>query len=244
MRWCGLVVLECRKAVNTRSAHVTFLAMVLASVASVAISSPFTADLDEFIGGAILPLVAFLPVVAVVASTSEWGTGAIATTFILVPRRIRVLSARLVATIIVVDAAALAAASAAGLAFCVLRPHDLTSVDWTRTASAVASVVAVALAASLSGAALGALVLNTSAAIVLALLLPLTFDVSMAVAAPEIGRWISALAFSAWLSNPTGDLGFTSDGAPGLAAAGSSFMIWVVAPLLVGWWRQVRRDVT
>jgi ABC-2 type transport system permease protein len=216
--WTTLVAAETRRAVDTRSSRWLFAVMALLGVVFILLSGSADATLDEYVGSAVLPLVVLLPVIAVLTSTSDWSTRAALTTFTLVPRRLRILTAR-------------------------LHMSELAATDWPATGRAFGGVCAVAFAASLSGSAIAALTLNAPVSIVLVILFPLTFDVSMNFALPALAPWISALAFSGWLSSPTFDWYPSGDGTPTGGTALTSFALWAVLPLALGWWRQCRRDV-
>jgi ABC-2 type transport system permease protein len=241
--WTTLVAAETRRAVDTRSSRWLFAVMALLGVVSILLSGSADATLDEYVGSAVLPRVVLLPVLGVLTSTSDWSTRAALTTFTLVPRRLRILTARLAATVLVVSATAAVTSAAAALVFVALHTSELAATDWPATGRAFGGVCAVAFAASLSGSAIAALTLNAPVSIVLVILFPLTFDVSMNFALPALAPWISALAFSGWLSSPTFDWYPSGDGTPTGGTALTSFALWAVLPLALGWWRQCRRDV-
>lgn len=241
--WTTLVAAEMRRAVDTRSSRWLFAVMALLGVVSVLLSESADATLDEYVGSAVLPLVALLPVIAVLTCTSDWSTRAALTTFTLVPRRLRMLTARLAATVLVVSATAAVTSAAAALAFVAFHTSEVAATDWPATGRAFGGVCAVALAASLSGSAIAALVVNAPVSIVLAILLPLTFDISMIFTVPAVAPWISALAFSGWLTSPTLDWYPSGDGTPTGGTALTSLVLWTAFPLALGWWRQCRRDI-
>jgi len=242
--WPVLLIVECRKATDTRGARWLFGVVALLGVVSCLLSEPASASLEDFVGGAVLPLVAVMPVLAVIISTNDYSTRFAVVTFALVPRRMRVLTARLAATVVVVVATALASALLAVVAFWAVHFPALPSTDIVATSRAVASVSGVALAASLFGAGVGSLIRNTPVAVAITLLVPLSFDITMVLIAPAVAPWVSALAFSAWLSEPTLHMASSPDGAPGISAAAASFGLWTVLPLVTGWWWQSRRDLT
>ena len=95
----------------------------------------------------------------------------------------------------------------------------------------------------MTGTAVGSLLLNTPLAIVVTMLLPITYDVAAALLVPSVAPWISTLAFSAWLARPHLAWGIGPGDVPGAGQALTSLVIWVALPLGLGWWRQLRRDV-
>ncbi|BDZ51908.1 hypothetical protein GCM10025867_41490 [Frondihabitans sucicola] len=112
---------------------------------------------------------------------------------------------------------------------------DLRQTAW--------SILAISIAASLSGVAIGSLVLNTPLAIVMTMLLPITYDVTIGAHFTTVAPWISSLAFSQWLANPQWTWLARFDNTIGLGSALCSLLLWVVTPLAAGWLRQTKKEV-
>jgi ABC-2 type transport system permease protein len=241
--WPVLVAVETRRCVDTRSARWMLSVMVALSIGSAFLAESSSTSLDRYVSSAILPLVALLPVLAVMTSTSDWASRSAVWTFTVVPRRLRVLTARLAATIVVVGGAATSSALAAGVLFACLHPERLLSTEWAEVGRSFAGVAAIALAAALTGSAIASIVISTPVSIVTTILFPLSFDVSMNFAVPAVAPWVSTLAFSGWLSAPVFTWAPPGDGSPSGGTALTSFVLWIVLPTALGWWRQSRREV-
>lgn len=241
--WSVLLRIEILKATDTRAARGLFATIALLGVGTVALSQTSGTSLETFVGGVALPLTALLPVVAVLAVTGDWTGRSALATFTQTPRRLLVLTARVVAIVALVLGVALVTAAGAALAFVVLHPDLLAATDWSAVTTAAGGVVALAVAAALTGTAVGSLLLNTPLAIVVTMLLPITYDVAAALLVPSVAPWISTLAFSAWLAHPHLGWGVGPGDVPGAGQALTSLVIWVALPLGLGWWRQLRRDV-
>ncbi len=99
-----LVVIELRKAVNTRSGRVLIAAILLLAVVAIGWQlthlPPGPAGLDGFLGAASTGAMLLLPVIGVMAMTSEWTQRTALTTFTLSPRRVRVQLAKFVSAIV------------------------------------------------------------------------------------------------------------------------------------------------
>jgi len=242
--WPVLVHIEVMKATDTRAARGLFAAIALLGVGAVALSQASDASLETFVSGVGIPLTVLLPVVAVLAVTGDWNGRSAHATFSQTPQRLLVLTARLVAIVGLVLGVALVTAAAAALAFVVLHADLLATTDWWAVTAAACGVVALAVAAALTGTAVGSLLLNTPLAIVVTMLLPLTYDITAALLVPTAAPWISTLAFAAWLAQPHLSWADGPGDIPGAGQALTSLLLWVALPLGLGWWRQLRRDVS
>ena len=113
-----LVRVELRKSYDTRAGRWLLLAIGLAALGVVAISlfvedAPKTfADLFSFTQ---LPVGILLPVLGILLVTSEWSQRTAMTTFTLVPRRSRVLTAKVLAASVLAVLGVVAAAVASAL---------------------------------------------------------------------------------------------------------------------------------
>ncbi|MCU1529518.1 MAG: hypothetical protein JWP75_3281 [Frondihabitans sp.] len=88
MTFSRILHVELRKSVDTRAARWLLVVSVALSVCALAINSFTEVDnFADFLRGATLPMPALLPIVAILASTSDWSQRSAMTTFVLVPRR-------------------------------------------------------------------------------------------------------------------------------------------------------------
>ncbi|ARC56417.1 hypothetical protein AS850_04930 [Frondihabitans sp. 762G35] len=240
--WFTLVLVEIRKATDTRAARWLLVCIAGLSVGAALLSQSLYSTFGEFVAGPGLPLTALLPIVSVLAMAGDWTQRTAMTTFALVPRRLLILSARLVAAVLTVLGITAVVTSVTGIAFAILHPAEMADTSARQVVRALGPVFALALSAALTGIAMGSLLLNTPLAIAVTLLVPFGYEIAITVAFPHVGPWISSLAFSSWLSDP--HLTWQGSGeARGLGQALTSFGLWVIAPIALGWWRQLRKEV-
>ena len=237
-----LVRVELRKSYDTRAGRWLLVVIELASLAVVAISlfvddAPKTfADYFSFTQ---LPVGILLPVLGILLVTSEWSQRTAMTTFSLVPRRSRVLTAKVLASV-VLGVLGVAAAAIASVLATVLTPMftDL-DMDWGVSGAQVGQVLLVQVLFVLSGVAFGMLLLSSPLAIVLYFVLPTVFTILV--------NLVSALDWVRdWL-----DLGTTTmpmfegdlDG-QGWVQVGTSAALWIVLPMVIGWIRIERSEIS
>ena len=98
-----LVGVELRKMFDTRSGFWLMASIVIASVLATAAIIVFAADdqqtYDNFAAAIGIPMTVILPIIGILAVTSEWSQRSGLTTFTLVPHRGRVLWAKFVAAL-------------------------------------------------------------------------------------------------------------------------------------------------
>ncbi|AMM20644.1 hypothetical protein AX769_11440 [Frondihabitans sp. PAMC 28766] len=238
-----LVIVELRKATDTRAARAVFAIIVALGLGAALLTARDEPSFAESISAPLLPLTALLPIVAVLAVTGDWTQRVALTTFALVPRRRRILMARLIACVALVLVTAFVVAALGALSSLILHPGAIAHADPGLVGRNLWGVTALALCAALSGAAIGSLLLNTPAAIAVTLVVPITYDIVLGLNAPSVAPWVSSLAFTTWLSQPNWGWEALPDGVPGIGQAASSLVLWIIVPLAVGWWRQLRREV-
>ena len=236
-----LTGIELRKTVDTRAGRLLLAALVLLSLVAIGYKF-FTAQADgleytQWAGPALISTFLLLPVLGVLAMSSEWTQRTALTTFTLTPRRLRVLTAKLVAAALlgalvtlVVDVMAVAGLAArAGIVG--------ADADWSKLGTAVAgSMVATALGV-LMGAAFGALLMQSAAAIVAYFVAP---NVALIGAAVLLGedraRWVDVQSSFGRLQS------FELEGQGWQTL--TSLVLWIALPLALGLWRSVRRNVS
>jgi hypothetical protein len=234
-----LVAVELRKMVNTRAGFWLQVATVAITVVAVAASSVVGDAADHTFASmlevGLKPAAVLLPVVGILLVTSEWSQRTGMITFALVPMRSRVLVVKLVASVLL-------AMATLGMGVAVVAAGVLVSspgVDgtWSDVASLIGQSAVYLGGGIVIGVAFGAILLSPAPAIVALFALP-----------------------SAWLAVTSlpffGDLGPWLDTGRGLgplsrevvsgtqwAQAGTSLAIWMLVPLLIGFWRVTRREV-
>ena len=235
-----LTRVELRKTVDTRAGQALLAAVVLLAVAVVGYLA-FTAPADTLAYGrwlrdATFPVVTLLPVVGILAMTSEWTQRTALTTFTLTPRRLRVLAAKFTAAVVLglLVTALVDVIAAAGLA---VRGLVLDAdVAWGNLGSILGGTAVSAALALVMGAAIGALLMQTAVAIVAYFVAPNVVLLAVATAAPDKAPWVDINEAFGWLS------GFDVTGHVGQLVV--PLLLWIAVPFTVGLWRSVRRNVS
>src|SRR5215210_1651192 len=187
-----LVRAEWGKATDTRAARWLLALVALSTIGMMLapILAPTSIDqtYTSYLRVAALALSILLPVVAILLFTGEWSQRGVFTTFTQEPRRIRVVNAKLAASLVlggggavfggVVTAAGLGLASASGRAL----EADLT-------AGAVTGYLLFVLLNLFAGVALGALLQSSATAIAASLALPAAFAL-LGTASKLVADWI------------------------------------------------------
>jgi ABC-2 type transport system permease protein len=233
-----LVRAEWAKATDTRAAR-WLLALVALSTAGMMLApvlAPTSFDQTQasYLRFAALALSILLPVVAILMLTGEWSQRSVFTTFTQEPRRIRVVNAKLAASLVlgllaavfggVVTVAGLGLATASGRA-----------VEADLTAGAITGYLLFVLLNVLAGVALGALLQSSATAIAASFALPAAFAL-LGAASKLVAEWIDMSTTFNWvLENEWGGH------VPQISVA---ILFWVAVPLAAGVVRTIRRDVT
>jgi ABC-2 type transport system permease protein len=231
-----LLRVETRKLFDTRGNLVLSAVLVVLSLALVVGRSVATGEARFFTltGTAAIVLGVLLPVLGVLTMTGEWSHRTALTTFTLEPRRARVPAAKCVAALAAAVAASLVALLVAALVTAVRGGAG----DWTVDPLALLGWIATMILVTGEGLALGLLLRNAPAAIVICLVSPMAWGF-----VAQLGTTGETLA--AWL-----DLNVTTNalmsGDMTLAAAArlaASALAWIVLPLTAGFLRVLRTDV-
>lgn len=186
----------------------------------------------------MLPIGLLLPVLGILSITGEWSQRTALTTFALVPRRGRVIVAKLVAMVLAALASVLVSLGVAAAGTLVAAATGGAGT-WRMEWALVLHAVALQVANVLMGAGFGLLLLNTPLAIVGYLLLPTVWSI--------LGEMIRPLRGPAgWL-----DTGRTMEPllTPDVTAGqwgrfAVSLLVWLAVPLVAGLIRTLRREVS
>ena len=232
-----LLRVEWGKATDTRAAR-WVLALVAASTVGMVLapllaSSSIDQTYTSYLGYAALGLTILLPVVAILTLTSEWSQRTVLTTFTQEPRRTRVVNAKVAVSLLLAVAGAVfgGLVTAAGLAAATASGREL---DANLNAGVVVGYLLFVLLNVLNGVAFGALLHNSSVAIVLYFALPTAFAV-LGFALKSVAEWIDVSTTFNWVL-----LGEWSGHTPQILV---SVVVWVARPLTVGLIRTVRREI-
>jgi ABC-2 type transport system permease protein len=232
-----LVRVEWTKATDTRAAR-WLLALVALSTAGIMLApilapKRFDQTYASYLEVASIGLVILLPVVAILMFTGEWSQRSVMTTFTQEPRRIRVLNAKLVASLMLGSGAAVfgGVVTAAGIG---LAATSGRALEANLSFGTIAGYLLYLLLNVLGGVAIGALLQNSATAIAA------YFALNTAVAllgeiSTLVNHWIDTETIWTWVlrNNWGGHV-------PQILV---SVLIWVAVPLAAGVVRTMRRDV-
>ena len=233
-----LVKVELRKMFNTRSGFWMLISIGVLSViatGAVIIFAPDSAVTYESFATAIgLPMSVILPMIAILAVTSEWSQRSGLTTFTLVPSRGRVIGAKALATVLV-GLGSMAVAFAVG-AVGNLAGSALAGVDtvWDVSLSTAPQIVLGNLVGMAIGFTLGVVLRASAAAIVgyfvVSLVLPGILELLALVREwfLDLQPWID------WNYTQVELFEGTTNTGEEWAMLGSTTMLWIVIPLVVG----------
>jgi hypothetical protein len=235
-----LTAVELRKTLDTRSGR--WLLVVVALMAAAGLGwRLYNADntpvaFDHWFGTALTPVQQLLPVLGVLAMTSEWTQRTALTTFTLVPQRGRVLAAKLVAAVVLTTAMVLliVAVSAASTLAAGLATGD--TVDWGNPPKLLVGAAASFALTMLMGAGFGALLQQTPAAMVGYFIAPALATTAAAALLGDNARWVNIYEALGRVS----ELDLTGAVAPTVVTLG----IWITLPLVLGFVRSMRREVS
>jgi hypothetical protein len=233
-----LVTVELRKMFNTRSGFWMLVSIGVLSVIAAGSVLVFAPDSDvtyeSFTRASGFPMSVILPMIAILAVTSEWSQRSGLTTFTLVPSRGRVIVAKAIATLllglgsVVVAFAVGALANVAGSA--------LAGVDtvWDISLSMALQMVLFNLVGMAIGFTLGVVLRNSAAAIVGYFVISLVMP-GILVLLAQVRSWFADLQpWIDWNETQVALLEGAMDSGEEWAMLGSTTMIWIVVPLVVG----------
>ena len=233
-----LVGIELRKSVNTRSGRVLILAILALAVAALVWELTHLgngpARFDGFLGAASTGVLLILPVIGVMAMTSEWTQRTALTTFTLSPRRVRVQLAKFVSavllSVVVLTVTALMALAATAIGGAV--------GDGTTYAGMGGALAGAYLSTALNvvmGAAFGAVIAQTAAAVLVFFVAPTAWALAGPALFKDNANWLDV--FGALGRIAERDLhGMLPET---LVSVG----VWIVLPTVLGLWASSRREV-
>jgi ABC-2 type transport system permease protein len=232
-------MVELRKMTDTRAgfwllvsvAALTVLVVVILGLAG----DPDEHQLRDMLSIAVQPASILLPVIGILLVSSEWSQRTALITFSLVPRRLRVMSAKLGATI-VVSLVALVISLVIAVVGTAVAASGVDHV-WSLPVGLLVQVAVYVATAMIMGVAFGAVFLSSAPAIVLYFVLPTAWAALGQIEALEgAARWLDG---SRSLSPMTEHIMSATE----WARAGTTLALWMLLPLLIGLWRIVRSEI-
>lgn len=240
-----VVGVELRKMFDTRSGFWLMTSIVAMSVIASGAVIIFGKDGDQSYGSFAqafgIPMSVILPIVAILAVTSEWSQRSGLTTFTLVPHRGRVVGAKALATA-VVAIVSMATAFAIGAVGTVIGSavHG-TDVVWDISLSQALYITAGYSLGMAMGFMLGALIRNSAGAIVGYFVYSFVFPTLSGLLATQ-DWWRHA---QPWVDFSNDQFRLYDGGlsAQEWAQTGVAGVIWLVIPLTIGLFMLMRSEV-
>ena len=233
-----LVKVELRKMFNTRSGFWMLISIgVLSPIAagSVIVFAPDSdVTYESFVRASGFPMSVVLPMIAILAVTNEWSQRSGLTTFTLVPSRGRVIGAKAIATLLV-GLGSVAVAFAVG-ALGNVAGSALAGVDtvWDISPSMAAQMVLFNLIGMAIGFTLGVVLRSSAPAIVCYFVVSRVMP-GILVLLAQVRPWFEDLQpWIDWNETQVALLEGAMDTGEEWAMLGSTTMIWIVVPLVVG----------
>jgi ABC-type transport system involved in multi-copper enzyme maturation permease subunit len=234
-----LTRVELRKMHDTRAGFWLLLICVLLTLLVAGLSGLFDDTdkhtLSSIFNGTSQVVTLLLPIVGILLVTSEWSQRTAQVTFTLVPRRGRVLAAKVSASV-VLSLIAFALALVLAVAGTALDPAS--DGAWSLSAGVLAQTAFYIVSSTLMGVALGAAILLSAPAIVASFVLPIGFSVAT--------NLIPGLDGAArWLDSGTTlpDLTDHIYSAHAWARVGTTLLLWLALPMAIGTWRFLRGEI-
>ena len=230
-----LTLVELRKMVDTRAGFWLQLLTGVVTLAVVVLFCVFgeTKDLifRDMFALAITPASILLPIIGILLVSSEWSQRTALITFTLVPRRMRVMGAKVAAGlalgVIVLVLSALIAAVAT----------LVTGGEWKLSADILVQITVLVLTAMVTGVAFGALFLSSAPAIVLSFVLPLGWAALASIRfLNDAGQWLDTTR----TTEPLTERALSGEE---WAQLGTSMLLWLVLPLAIGLFRIARGEI-
>lgn len=232
-----LAGLEVRKMVDTRSGMWMLIAIgaisfIVCGILLIWGNGADDSQFTTFLGLISMPMMLLLPIMGIMSATQEWSQRTGLATFTLVPRRGRIIAAKVVAAIILTLILLVVGAVAAALS------TVIAGGDFSLEGVSVTGLVLTAVIFTLQGVAFGAAFLNTPIAIVASLALPTVWTMlgSMIERVRDLAPWLDINQVTAPLMDGT----MTGENWGQLA---TGTLAWVGIPLAVGSYRILTREV-
>ncbi|MDX6296865.1 MAG: type transport system permease protein [Nocardioidaceae bacterium] len=237
-----LLHVELRKVTDTRAGKWLFIGIgaitAVVILVFLLVGAPTDLTFNNFLTATGSPQGYLLPVLGVLAITSEWSQRTGLVTFTLEPSRVRVVAAKFIAMILLgLTAVAVAFALAAGGNVLGIVTQSGTGA-WHYTAAWVAEVGLGQIIGIIEGLAFGMLFMNSAAAIVTFFVAPIAWSALFGLVS-----WLQGAAPWVDLNSASSPLFNHDMTGQAWLHLGVAVSLWVVAPLLIGVARLMRSEV-
>ncbi|MEV6690374.1 ABC transporter permease [Micromonospora sp. NPDC051196] len=237
-----LIAVELRKLVDTRAGRWLLITIGLVAAGIVTVQLLYAPDAEQtfanFFVPSLFPVGVLLPVLGILSITTEWSQRTALTTFALVPRRERVIAAKLVAVVLAALASVLTSLALAAVGTLIAEATGGAGT-WRFDGMLIVHAAVFQVSTALIGAAFGLLLLHTPLAIVAYLVLPIVWSILGGLVQPlyRAGEWLD--------TNRTMEPLFTPELTGGQwQRLAVSLLLWLVVPLVAGLVRTMRQEVT
>lgn len=234
---------ELRKLVDTRTGRWLLIAVLVITAVAMGITMWVERETGSGMYGLLIaaniPQAILIPILGIMTAANEWSQRTALITFTQEPRRLRVMAAKTVAVILlglaVLVVTVLAAVAAHAVSMTLADGAIDAWIGWTM----LGHIVVLQVQGVLMGVAFGALFLNVPLGIVAYILVP-SFS-------PLIFMMTSWLRENAgWFDMSVSQAALLSDQSltgEQWAQFGTSSALWILLPLVIGFWRVARREV-
>ncbi|MCW2748450.1 MAG: transporter permease [Nocardioidaceae bacterium] len=241
-----IVKVELRKMFNTRSGF--WLMASIAIIALIATVSVIIFANDSDMGYGLFatvigfPMAILLPIVAILSVTSEWSQRTGLTTFTLIPHRGQVISAKAVASIVVGVVSMLLAFAIGAVGNVVGSTIAGVDIVWDVAFSDFLLIIFANVLGLLVGFMLGVLIRNSAGAIVGYFVYSFVLTTIFEVLA-NVANWFKTIRPWIDFNFAQGKLFDAPVTGKEWANLGTSSIIWLVIPLIIGVWMVLRSEV-
>ncbi len=237
-----LVRVELRKITDTRAGKWLLITIGLVTAAAMVIlffaGAKGDLTFDNFISVAGTPQGFLLPVLGILAITSEWSQRTGLVTFTLEPSRSRVVIAKFIAMVLLGLVAVILAFALAAGANLLAEAFQGGSGTWDVSLGDFGEIALVQILGILEGLAFGMLLMSSAAAIVVFFVAPIVWSIlfSLISALNSAASWVDLNT----AQQPLLDHTMTTENWFQVAVAAG---IWVVLPMVIGAVRLMRSEI-
>ena len=235
-----LTRVELRKMVDTRSGFWLLLGAVVITIVAVAVRAVVGGAEDHtflsILNVGLQPVAVLTPIAGILLVTSEWSQRTALITFTLTPMRGRILIAKLIASVLLVLAMLVMVLAVVAAAVLVAAP----GVDdtWSDSAAMIGQSAVYLVTGVIGGVAFGAALLASAPAIVAYFALPTAWAAVVSLPFLDgVAPWVDTI-------RAIGPMSEEVLSATQWAQAGTTLVLWMVVPLLIGVYRITRREIS